>query len=236
MFKTIDKYTLKEFIKIFTYFVIGIFMLIFFINILEFSSSIEKYKIPLIDGIKITVYEIPLLLESILQFIILLSSIVTITKLSSTSELIAINASKYSLWNVIKCQVIFSICLAFFIVLLLNPLFINLKNKSNELKNKYINKTEYSLQPENGIWLKQQDKNNEIIIKAKNVNIKNLTFSNVILFLTDKEGNFTKKINADKMIYSNNSFILSNVEILENNNFVNKESLIISTNLKSNFI
>lgn len=241
--KKIDIYITKEFIKIFAYITLCISILVFLIDYMEFSSKIQKYNIPWFEALKIVLYKLPSLLESIFQFIILLASIFTLTKLSITSELVAINANKYSLWKILRGQIVFVLLFGIFSIAFLNPFFSKLDKISNLIKNKYTEKeNNYYITSKKGIWLKQSYsesgiENGEVIIKAERVYLDSLLFKDVVLLFTDSNGFFFKRINAENMIFKDTDWIIYNAVILEKNkDLVIFDNLNIESKLTRDFI
>lgn len=222
LFKKIHTYTLMEFIKKLLIITLALVCLIFLIDFLEFSKKIQKYNISMLIGIKIVFYRIPMLLETVFQFIILLSSIFSLTKLASNNELSVIYSSKISLWSVLKQQAIFVFFLGIIMIFFVNPFFIELNKKSELLELKYIeNETVNYIHSETGIWFNQSNIINlklteDVIFRAEKVYLNKLYFKNIIIMIIHNN-TFYQKINAESMIFNDGKFILKNLHIIEKN-------------------
>ena len=138
--KRINIYLLKEFIKIFLLMLFSIFLLVFIIDFLEFSQNIHKHSIPPIDAIKIVLYRVPSMIESFLQFIILLSIVFTITKISIKSELTILYTNGFSSWKILKLYSVFIFIFGLVVIFFLNFLFSNLLKQSSIIENSYTKK------------------------------------------------------------------------------------------------
>ena len=57
--KKLHLYTLKEFIKILLLLTYGVFMLVFLIDLLEFSSKIQNYNLNILMSLKLVLAMIP---------------------------------------------------------------------------------------------------------------------------------------------------------------------------------
>lgn len=232
--KKIHFYTLKEFLKILLILIYGIFMLVFLIDLLEFSSKIQKYNLDLFTSIKIIFYRVPILLESVFQFIILISSILTLTKISSTSELTIIYSCKKSLWSVLKQQAVFVFIFGIINIFCLNPFFINMSKTSRLLEMKMIEKedSEY-LTSRSGIWFNQISGDEEIIFRASKAYVDSLLFKDVILTkIVDNK--FIARIDASSMYLNekDKEFILKDTFITEKDKNIDfKEHYSINTRL-----
>jgi lipopolysaccharide export system permease protein len=234
----ITKYLAKEFLKIFFLVILSVFILIFIVDFLEFSSNIQRYSIPPIDSIKIILYRVPLMLETFLQFIILLSINFTLTKMSTKSELTILYASGYSTWKILKIYSIIVFGIGSFVVLFSNLLSSNLYRQSKVIENTYTkNRNEYFIELNNGLWFKQIDeKNNNIIIRAGKVYLDNLTFEDIIIIFNDKD-KFEKRYNVEKMVLTDGFWILYNVNIVKKNEkIVFEKKNILPTQLSKKFV
>lgn len=242
LFKKIHNYTLIEFIKKMLIITFALVCLIFLIDLLEFSKKLQRYNISMLIGIKIVFYRIPMLLETVFQFIILLSSIFSLTKLASNNELSVIYSSRISLWSILKQQAIFVFSLGIIMVFFINPFFIELNKKSELLELKYIeNETTNYIHSEKGIWFNQSNSINEnttedVIFRAEKVYLNNLYFKNIIIIIINNN-NFYQKINAESMIFNNGKFILQNMYIIEKNKPITFEKeKSINTKITKNFL
>ena len=211
--KKLHLYTLKEFIKILLLLTYGVFMLVFLIDLLEFSSKIQKYNLNILMSLKLVFFKTPLLIESMFQFIILIASILTLAKLSSTNELTIIYSSKTSLWTVLKQQIIFVVILGFLDVYFLNSIFINLGQKSKVMQVNMIEKEDSDyITNRYGIWFNQVNDNENTIIRAERAYLDNLLFKDILLIKT-VDNKFDSQIVADSLQVENNEFVLKNVYI-----------------------
>lgn len=211
--KKLHLYTLKEFIKMLLLLTYGVFMLVFLVDLLEFSSKIQKYNLNIFSSLKIVLFRIPLLMESMFQFIILIASILTLTKLSSTSELTIIYSSKTSLWTVLKQQIIFVVILGFLDIYFLNSIFINLAQKSKIMQINVIEKEDSDyITNRHGIWFNQINDNENIVIRAERVYVEDLLFKDIFLIKT-VDNKFDSYISSDSLQVKNNNFVLKNVYI-----------------------
>ena len=242
MFNKINLYVIKEFCKMFIYITLSTILLVFFIDFLEFYSKVEKYNIKILDAIRIVLYKTPEIIDTALYFIILLSSSFTLTKFSLTSELVAVNAHKKSLFSLIKTKTFFIFIFGILYITFINPFMMNLSKKSIELENFYTKKDRKYLSNKNGIWFKQNNIENninigEIIFKAEKFYDDKLEFENVDIIFTTDNHIFQKKIKSKSMIYDNDKFILNdNIVSKSWQNMEMMDQIIIPTKLTKKFL
>lgn len=238
--KKITFYLIKEFIKIFLLIIFSISILIFIIDFMEFFPQIQKFSIQPLDAIKIIAFKIPGMIESFLQFVILLTVIFTMTKISSKSELTILYINNYSPWKILKIYSVFVFITGIIVILFLNFFFSNLTKQSKMIENKYSQQEDkYFIESNNGIWFKQIDTNTkaEFIVKAERVYINELSFKNVIIVIYDKNGLYKKRYNVDNMVLIDNYFILNNVNIFTKNNKIEyKDRILLNTDISKNFM
>ena len=216
----------------------SIFLLVFIIDFMEFSQNIQKFSIPPLDAIKIVLYRVPNMIESFLQFIILLSTVLTMTKIATKSELTVLYANGYSSWKILKIYSLFIFFVGLLVIFFFNYLFSNLTRESVLIENSYTRKdNKYFIESSNGIWFKQTDNNNDIIIRADKVYVNELNFRNLILIFVDQKNNYLKRYDAEEAILSDNYFILKNVKIYrKNSKIVFKEKMMLKTDISQNFM
>lgn len=236
-----SRYIILEFIKMFLLMIFSAFMIIFIVNFLEFSGKIQKYSIPPISALKIITYKIPSILEVMILFIIVLTTVFTLTKLYSRNELIILYSSGLSPWSTLITIISISFMIGIFNITLFNLFSVSFYNKSEQLTSFFKGRDiEMSyINPEDGIWLnlKNNANNYELIIRSDDVITEKLSFNVIIVVIYDIGGNFVKKIEADKMSLTSNNIILDNVFISEiGKEIKNFKKLKIPVNINEDFI
>ena len=236
--KRIEIYLLKEFIKIFLLMLFSIFLLVFIIDFMEFSQNIQRYSIPPIDAIKIVLFRIPSMIESFLQFIILLSIVFTITKISVKSELTILYANNFSSWKILKLYSIFIFFVGLIVIFFLNFLFSSLLKQSSMIENSYTRKdNRYFVESKNGIWFKQVYEDNEILIRASKVYVNELIFEDVLFLFIDKNGNYLKRYDVAEVTLLDDYFVLKKVDIYKKNTKIEHEDvLLLNTDISKDFM
>lgn len=214
-----SRYIILEFIKMFLLMIFSTSMIIFIVNFLEFSGKIQQYSIPPINTLKIITYKIPSILETMLLFIIVLTTVLTLIKLYSRNELTILYSSGLSPWSILVTIIFTFFIIGIFNITLFNLLSISFYDKAEKLisfskgrdiEMSYIN-------PRDGVWLNLKNKvtSDELIIRSDSVITEKLIFNNNIIIIYDSEGNFIRKIEANRMNLTYDSVILIDVFISE---------------------
>lgn len=240
MLDKITNYLLKEFMKIFLLILVSIFILVFIIDFLEFLPKTETYSIPPFEAIKIVLFRIPVMIENFLQFIILISTVLTLTKISSKSELTVMYSSGISTWKIIKIYSIYVFFIGLLVIFFLNLLFAKLNKISTLTENKYTKyENKYFIENSNGLWFKQPNikKNTgEVLIRANKVYLEDLIFKNCILIFMENDG-FKKRYNVETMYLKNGYWLLDSVYIFKKDKIMNfKKELKLPTQLSKKFV
>lgn len=240
--KKIYFYIAKNFLTKFALVVISVSTIVFIINLLDVISRVKDSQISWSQIMMFSAMQIPGFLENISDFLIALSAIITLFTMSLGSEITIIRASGMSLWQILLPIILSTFLLGVFIVGVFNPISIIANKKFNAVERQFSveDKETDSLAPKNGIWLRQQNMANtdeEIIIHAKNINRQNLNLKEVNVWFFDNGKKFYRRIDADSMQLSNDSWRLNNVVINDKDNINShqKEST-IATDLKAEFI
>jgi lipopolysaccharide export system permease protein len=115
------------------------------------------------------------------------------------------------------------------------------KKSASNLKLKSEKDYYETVEPENGIWIKQENLENlgeEIIIRAKKAYRKNSELIEVNFWFFDSNNSFYKKADASLAKLEDGKWILEDVIINENNDILNKEipEMTIKTDLTSDFV
>lgn len=236
----ITLYLLKEFIKIFLLIIFSISILVFIIDFMEFFPKIQRYSIQPIDALKIVIFRIPSMIESFLQFVILLAVIFTLIKISSRSELTILYINNFSPWRILKIYSICAFIMGLFVIFFLNFLFSNLVKQSQIIENKYSQKEDkYFIESTDGIWFKQidPDTHNEFIVRAKRIYINELLFRDVVIVVNDENNEYKQRYNVNSMKLIKDYFVLNNVNIFEQNKKVEfKDKIVLKTNISRDFM
>ena len=230
-FKIYHKYIIKKYLLTFLQLLIVFSSLIFILNIFEEINFIKDKNISFHYSIVLTLLNIPSIIYELSPFIFLISSQFFFIKILENDELDAFK--KFGLSN---AKIISTVSITtFFIGVLIIGLFYNfsaeLKYFYYDLKNKISEENKYlAAITENGIWLKDENKENISFINAKKLNENFIEDVSITVFTKNFE--LIKNIEAKKADITNFTWKIYDVKIFESNQPKKEKEYIL---LKTNF-
>jgi lipopolysaccharide export system permease protein len=246
----LSKYISRQFFASFIV-VVGIFsVLISMIDAVEMLRKASTREVPFIILIDMVLLKLPILIQTIMPFIILVSAVLAYTALARRSELVVIRSAGVSVWEFLVPSIISAFAIGIFIMLVVNPLSAAMLNKYEHLNAKYFENRQNLLDiSDTGLWIKQdfemlpatkdnKDAKNEIIVHALDVKgSQNITLQNVEIIAFDPDDAFTFRVDAPSARLKDNRLILSDAMITnKDNKVINVNFFSLDTNLKQNDI
>ena len=230
MFKTYEKYIIKNFLNKFLTISLIFFSLIIVLSILEEISFFKKVEINFLTPYLITLLSAPITLFEIFPFIFLLSTQFLFYDLFKKDELNLLKANGLSNIKIIKILSYSSFLIGIFTVLIFYNIASKLKFFYTDIKNNYSEDKRYlAVVTDSGLWLKDEVDEETLIIKANNINDDYLV--EVIINIFDSNFNLKKTIQSDKINISNNLWKIQDPDITEKNiTKKNSEAIILQTN------
>ena len=240
----ISFYISKIFLKSLLLLIASLGFLVFIINMMEVSQSAQDVDVSGFVLFQIVLFQIPQWIEFMMPFLIMIASILTFNKLSMSSELSVIKAGGVSVWQFLSPVIVCVVAIGIFGFAFFNFFSANLNAKSTFLQNKYIENIEDEkaglLAPDNGIWLRQSDMENEggeIILRSTTVSKEDLLFNDVVINYFNAGKMPVKRLNAPRMTLTDGFWKVEKVKVLEEGLSSKSEDLVlIPTDLKKDFI
>ena len=224
---------IKFLINLFTVSFFKVFFIFFGIilitNILEQADFFRNIELSFIYLIFLSFLNTPSIVFEILPFIFLIGTQIFFISLINKNEL---EIFKYSGLNNYKIIIIIG-TYAFILGLIFVVFFYNvssiLKNSYLVIKNKYTVDSKYlAVVTENGLWMKDEIKNQVNIINANK--IENYFLLDVFISQFDKNFEIIKTIQSEKVNISSSNWIILNPIISINNTIIKKDKLKFESN------
>ena len=223
--KILIYYLIKEFsISLFIFFSI-------FLSLIILSSYIEEilfFREKEISGnlfIKtflLSLIKTPTLIINMSPFIFLFSGIFFYVKLLRSNEITPLSLSGFSKNFVTIVPSAYSFLLGVFIILFLTPVASSLSRYYEAVKQNYSGNDNLLIMSNTGLWVKEKNNNETVIIRADkivNQNFKNL--KNITIYSFNDRGDLLNRIDTKKAKVQNKNWVLEDVKILDQNN-INK--------------
>lgn len=193
--------------------VLGVMLLI--IGLIELLELIRRAgdaprPVPFLVIVEMVVLKLPTTAERIYPFGFLIGGMVTLSRLTRTSELVVARAAGISVWQFLMPGIITALLLGVAFVGMLNPIAAATIARYERLEGKYISgaASTLSISP-SGLWLRQVGERDirfmdtqadEYILHALRMDQGNLTLQHVIIFLYRHDVGFLGRIDAEDAV------------------------------------
>jgi len=186
------------------------------LNVMKETSSSQSIGFPVI--MQLTILKIPATLEQVSHFAVLIGGMISLVKLTKTSELIIARASGVSVWQFLLPGIVSIYLVGVFFTTVFNPISAAMLSRYEQLEARKIKgKTSTLSVSPSGLWLKQINTENpeksEEIIHALRISQRDMLLYDVIVFMFDANGNFTKRVDAETAKLDGNKWIFKNLLI-----------------------
>ena len=235
MFKSINRYIIKEFLKSLLVVLCVMFSIVLLITLLEeFNYFKSKQDLKFIQFIIFTFLKIPNLLFNLFPFIVLFSGIVFYLKIYNYNEVISLRVMGYSNIQIILIPALTCFVMGYLLIFLIVPFTSSMLKYYEELKSEYDQTKNLVVVNETGIWIIDKNENDKNIIRIEKIDKNFSSMNQITIYNYDKDNNFIKRIDASEGIINDNNWQLSKVNIISSNNKKNSENYFNNYNYKSN--
>ena len=203
LFFLTNKYLIINFL------IVSIFII--FINLIELSRTISENEKNIFNFAYLALLKYPSILNEIIPFVTILGVTFLIRNLVSNNEFISMRNLGYSVFDIFKPISFAVLIMSLFFLFFVNPLAVVLEKEYDKKLDNRDNSL-YSIKIlDNQMWIKNEiDDLNSSFINIKNINLKNMSASNIKILLLSKNEN--KFIMAKKGEFKNNIFLLNDVK------------------------
>tara|TARA_Y100000590_G_C15715201_1_gene1011644 strand:+ start:152 stop:1234 length:1083 start_codon:yes stop_codon:yes gene_type:complete len=217
-----------------TYIVISLIILTITVQIVDFieltQANINKSNFSFNDIIKMSFLKMPFLINEILPFVIIISTSFYFKSLIDNNELVSIRNLGLSIFNIFYPVAFAVLSISIFSLFILNPISSISMSYLQKISDNNKKSSLIKLSNDN-IWIKNKINNKVLYINAKNINIKNMLLTDIMII--DNTHNNQKLYFAEKGKI-NEEFILLN-KVQETDIKHNKNKSYDYKNIKINF-
>ncbi len=230
MFKTYEKYIIKNFIKKFLTISFIFLTLIIILGILEEISFFKNLEVNFLYPYFITFLGAPITLFEIFPFIFLIATQFIFYDFFKKEELNLLKVNGLSNLKIIKILFFTSVTIGILTVMLYYNGASKLKYFYTDIKNKFSNDNKYlAVVTDSGLWLKDENNDSTLIIKANY--IKENFLINVVINKFDNHFNLIQTIQSNKVNIENKKWIIKNPTMTKENISIKKiEDFELNTN------
>ena len=227
--KTYIKYLLKlysfSFLKVFFIF----FGIILILNILDQSNFFKDLKVHFLFPVLLSFLNTPSTIFEILPFIFLISTQFFFIKLIDSYELEIFKYSGLDNLKIVKIISLLSFVFGIFIIIFYYSASSLMKSSYLNLKSKYTDDNKYlAVVTENGLWIKDENKESIKIINANNIDKQFL--NEVLIFQFNKNFELLETIESKKVDVSTNTWRLIDPIIFRDNSQTQIKEMFLNSN------
>ncbi len=217
MNKLLNKYLVFGFLKIIANVTLVFVALGIILNLFEeiefFKNLNESLALPVVLSLSF----VPSLIIELLPFIIFIAAMWYFVSLKSNTDFVSIKVFGYSNLKIIVILSFTAFMVGNFILFAVNPLTSGLVKYYEEVKARYSKDVDHLISiNKNGVWIKENSKNELKIITAKS--LENEYLNDVSIYIVDANNKFKSRIESKKAKIIENPWILEDVKIYSFNN------------------
>lgn len=193
---------------------VAISMLIDIVELIRRASG--KQDVPLGIILEMSLLRVPYMAEKLAAYAVLIGSMLALTRLTRTHELVVARSAGVSVWQFLTPAAAVVLTLGVFMTTVFNPFASVLLMRYEHIEGKYLTSTPSLLSISNsGLWLRQIENgdNNvgEHIIYTMRVSQNTMEFANVIIFTFDNNHKFSERLDADRAVLEDGNLHLFRV-------------------------
>jgi len=230
MFKTYEKYLIKNFVNKFLIISLIFFSLSIIMGILEEISFFKNIEVSFIFPYFLTLLGAPITLFEIFPFIFLLSTQFLFFDLFKKDELNLLKTNGLSNLKIIKILFFSSVVMGIITVFIYYNLASKMKFFYTDIKNKFSNDNKYlAVVTDSGLWLKDEINETTIIVKAKRIEGQYL----IDVIINEFSSNFdlTRTIQSERINIDNKLWVVNKPKItIKNIDEKNIKNISLQTN------
>lgn len=178
--------------------VLGLSCLVLFVDLIENLRFIDKFK----NGgfgtaLTLSLLRTPALVLTMFPFVFLFGSIWLFTQLNRRAEIAVMRSAGLSVWRLVGPPTLLAALSGFFVITLLDPAATGLRAQSELMRDSVRGATSSMMRVfGDGVWLRQRDANNILIINARSVDAQKGLLTDVVLWRNDKDSAFLERVDA----------------------------------------
>ncbi|TAN63682.1 LPS export ABC transporter permease LptG [bacterium] len=201
--KTLTKYILLEFFKIFAMAIAGFIMVFLLVDIFENMNNLMKNKVPFASSAMFFIYKIPFIVVQTVPIAVLLAVLLTLGMLSKHNEITAIKAGGIRLIGVLKPLFIIGVIISAAILFMNETITPSATKKTEEFRRAWFGSGKLKSFGAEGMWIRTGSG----IVNIKYFDIKTKEMRGVTIYKVEKPFTLKTRIQADKLAWDGNIWL-----------------------------
>ena len=178
-------------------FTLIVLSIIYLFDVLEILRRLNDDETNLGHVMMMGLFKLPEVGQIILPFAVLFSAIFTFWQLNRRQELVVLRSTGLSVWQFLKPIGLVAVFIGVLQILIINPFGAFLLTQYEDMEQKYLSRTDNLVATlKEGLWLRQNRGEGEVIIYSQKINPENWTFENVTFYNFDRDTDFAGRIDA----------------------------------------
>jgi lipopolysaccharide export system permease protein len=151
--------------------------------------------------LEMTLLKISALADKMIPYAVLVGSMLALSKLTRTHELVVARAAGVSVWQFLAPAMGTAMAIGIFMITLFDPFAAALRLRYEQIEAKYFSgKPSLLTISPSGLWLRQIEEGSEHIIRATRISQSDMSFSDLIVFTFDKSNTFSERLDAERAV------------------------------------
>ncbi len=196
---TLSRYVAKRYMLELAVVFLGMFLLVTLVDFVEMMRRAgNQQDVSIVTVAQISLFRIPQLMERVLPFTVLVSTMSCYLNLSRRLELVVARSAGLSVWQIVAPAVISAFAIGVFATTIYNPVSATLQEQSKRLEFDAFNMRKGAQRRGGGgFWLNQRSVDGHSIINARTSADQGLRLGGLTIFTFDKDGQFKERIEAE---------------------------------------
>lgn len=200
--KAIERYILREFLKIFALSVSGLVLLFLIVDVFENMDTLIKHGVPLSAGILYFAYKLPYILTQVCPVATLLSTLISLGILSRHNELVAMKSCGIRLLSIIAPILVSGLFISVSSVAISEYVTPPAMKGSDVLAARWFG-LKGSSTGANGVWIKTKDG----ILNLKEADLKKGELNGITLYGLQRPFRVKERLEAKKAVWRDNAWV-----------------------------
>ncbi|MDX1975260.1 MAG: LPS export ABC transporter permease LptG [Rickettsiales bacterium] len=191
----------------------GLAVLAVLIDVIELLRRASgRDTIPMSIILELTALKLPTLIQKFVPYAVLIGSMLALTRLTRTHELIVTRSAGVSVWQFLAPAMAVVMAFGVFMTIAFGPFASVLLLRHEQVEARYFSGRISLLSiSSSGLWLRQIEKDSEHIIYSPNVSPSDMSFHDVIIYTFDGHKKFAERLDVKRAVLEPGRLKLSNV-------------------------
>lgn len=214
---TLSYYIGKHFLWAILLALFGLMVITTLVDVVELIRRASgRDGVPFSIVVTLTLLKIPSFCIKLTPYAVLIGSMLALTRLTRTHELVIARSAGVSVWQFLMPAIMVVLALGIFMTAALNPLAAAMMMRNEQIEAKYISsKSSLLAVSSSGLWLRQMEEgeNNvsEHIIHSAKLLQSDMSFAKVVIFTFDKKKKFVERLDAHRAVLEKGTLFLTDV-------------------------